>query len=286
VLLIGFARYRNRAEQNTYFNANKIVVFFAYLLMCDVQVGRCMKIIRHGFPRWVLNGSVLLLLSPYGWAMESAPTSTVRGRAPAAAPSITGTAAIGGTLSGASGFADADGDSESGTTYSWSGGGASGSAPALVVPLAAGANTITLTVTPKSDAAITDPAEGAPQEATVDIPPDLGRFLKPDTTTRTWSEADTYCAAMVPIARLPTPNELQNLFLSATSSTVEGDFNSEMCTVHDWPLLGQCGGSSSYYWSSTPGGAGTHYYVNLNFGSTSNTSYVIDSEASQVACVR
>ena len=251
------------------------------------KVGKCMKIIRHGFPRWVLSGSVLLLLSPYGWAMESAPTSTVRGRAPAAAPSITGTAAIGGTLSGASGFADADGDSESGTTYSWSGGGASGSTQTLVVPLAAGGRTITLTVTPKTDATITDPAVGVPKTATVDIIPNvLGGFLTPDTTARTWSQAEAYCRAMVPIARLPTETELQNLFLSATSSTVAGAPNMEMCTVHNWPLNGQCGGSSNYYWSSTPGGAGTHYYVNLNFGSTSNTSYVIDSEASQVACVR
>ncbi len=243
-----------------------------------------MKNIRHGFPRWVLSGSVLLLLSTYGWALQSAQTSTVKGRAPAAVPSITGTAKVGGTLTGRSGFSDADGDSESGTTYSWSGGGASGSTQTLVVPLAAGGRTITLTVTPKTDATITDPAVGVPKTATVDIIPNvLGGFLTPDTTARTWSQAEAYCRAMVPIARLPTETELQNLFLSATSSTVAGAPNMEMCTVHNWPLNGQCGGSSNYYWSSLSGGATSHYVVSLYNG---NGTITTDSFTSQVACVR
>jgi hypothetical protein len=240
-----------------------------------------MAIIKQGVLRSILNGLVLLQLSSYGWAMESAPTSTVRGRAPAAAPSITGTAAIGGTLSGASGFSDADGDSESGTTYTWSGGGASGSTQTLVVPLAAGANTITLTVTPKTDATITDPAVGAPQEATVAIPADLGGFLTPDNIIRTWSEAAAHCTSLV--ARLPTRKELENLFLSATSATALYQLNIEMCSVHGWPLSGQCGGSYSSYWSSTPNGAGIHYYVNLTDGYATDSN---DSTTRQVACVR
>ena len=240
-----------------------------------------MKIIRHSFPRRVLIGSVLLLLSPYGWAAQSAPTSTVQGRAPVAAPSITGTTGIGDTLTGVSGFTDADGDSESGTTYSWSGGGASGSTQTLVVPLAAGANTITLTVTPKTDATITDPAEGLAQTVTVDIPPDLGRFLKPDTTVRNWSGADAHCTSLG--ARLPTSTELQNLFLSATSATAINQSNTEMCSVHIWPLSGQCGGSGNFYWSSSPSRAGDHYSVSLSSG---NAGGNYDSVNGLVACVR
>ena len=242
-----------------------------------------MKIIRHSFPRRVLIGSVLLLLSPYGWAAQSAPTSTVQGRAPVAAPSITGTIGIGGTLTGVSGFTDADGDSESGTTYSWSGGGASGSTQTLVVPLAAGADTITLTVTPNTDATITDPAVGVVQTATVAIPASMGAFLTPDITLMTWSEADAHCTGLGDGARLPTMIELQNLFLSATSATVAGEFNTEMCSVHNWPLSGQCRGSNSYYWSSTPDGTGEHYDVLLDNGSAYISN---DANIDHVACVR
>ena len=240
-----------------------------------------MAIIKQGVPRRVLIGSVLLL-SPFVWAAQSTPTATVQGRAPVAAPSITGTAAIGGTLTGASGFADADGDNESGTTYSWSGGGASGSTQTLVVPLAAGANTITLTVTPKTDATITDPAEGVAKTVTVDIPADFGGGSMTDTVLRTWSEANDHCTNKG--ARLPTKIELENLFLSATSATVLGPVNIEMCSVHGWPLFGQCGGSSNNYWSSTPSGPGSHYIVGLDNGIAIYSTY--DRYTFQVACVR
>ena len=240
-----------------------------------------MKIIRHSFPRRVLIGSVLLLLSPYGWAAQSAPTSTVQGRAPVAAPSITGTTGIGDTLTGVSGFTDADGDSESGTTYSWSGGGASGSTQTLVVPLAAGANTITLTVTPKTDATITDPAEGVAKTVTVDIPADFGGGSMTDTVLRTWSEANDHCTNKG--ARLPTKIELENLFLSATSATESGKVNIEMCSVHNWPLDGKCGGSYANYWSGTPNGSGLHYNVRLDSGYAYTYN---DSNTNQVACVR
>jgi hypothetical protein len=82
---------------------------------------------------------------------------------------------------------------------------------------------------------------------------------------------------------LPTKIELENLFLSATSATVLGQVNIEMCSVHGWPLYGQCGGSYNSYWSSTPRGTGSHYYVNLDNG---YASYYYDSDTNQVACVR
>ena len=175
------------------------------------------------------------------------------------------------------------GDSESGTTYSWSGGGASGSTQTLVVPLAAGADTITLTVTPNTDATITDPAVGVVQTATVAIPPSLGAFLTPDITVMTWSDADAYCTGLGGGARLPTKDELADLFLSATSATVAGVNNTEMCRVHNWPLDGQCRGSRSGYWSSTPNGTGYHYGVYLNAGNAYNYD---DKGTNQVACVR
>ena len=56
-----------------------------------------------------------------------------------------------------------------------------------------------------------------------------------------------------------------------------------MCTVHNWPLSGQCGGSNGSYWSSTPNGTGSHYNVGLNYGIANNGN---DSNTPQVACVR
>jgi hypothetical protein len=82
---------------------------------------------------------------------------------------------------------------------------------------------------------------------------------------------------------LPTKIELQNLFLSATSATVLGQLNFEMCSVHGWPLVGQCGGSNYDYWSSTPYGSGSHYNVSLSYGDAYGN---YDSSTSLVACVR
>jgi hypothetical protein len=197
-------------------------------------------------------------------------------------PSITGTATINSMLTGNSGFGDEDSDLESGTTYSWIGEGALGdlgSAQTLKVPAAAGASSITLTVTPMINAAIS----GAAKSVKIAIDTSLDAFLKPDTAAKTWTAAEAYCKAKVPRARLPTKAELQYVFLSATSATFAGEFNIEMCTVHNWPLIGQCGGSNSYYWSSTPDGTGYHYNVNLYNGIA---YYYYDSHTYQVACVR
>ncbi|WP_273863753.1 adhesion domain-containing protein, partial [Pseudomonas sp. B3G-3] len=115
-------------------------------------------------------------------------------------------------------------------------------------------------------------------ETTFVRPPLIEGFIKPSTAKRTWSDANAYCTANG--ARLPTKDELQALWGQAT---VGRPSNSEMCSVHGWPLSGQCGGSSNVYWSSTPNGTGDHYYVNLNHGTANNTN---DYDTIQVACVR
>ena len=244
-----------------------------------------MKIIRRSLPWQALITTGLLAISALAAkaAVTSTPTSSVKGRAPVAAPSITGTLQVGQTLAGASGFSDADGDSESGTTYSWSGGGAIGSARTLVVPPAAGSNTITLTVTPRTDATVTDPAVGATSQNAVSIPASLGAFLTPNATLRTWALANTYCTGLGGGARLPTVTELRTLYLTATSATALSQNNTEMCATHGWPLSGKCGGLSSLYWSSTQSAAGRHVSVGLDTGKAFD---VEDSVAFSVACVR
>ncbi|WP_282875971.1 hypothetical protein [Pseudomonas peli] len=241
-----------------------------------------MKKIRHSLPRQALISALLLTLSPLSWSAQSVPTTTVQGRAPVAAPIITGTAGVGNTLTALAGFTDADGDSESGTLYAWNGGGVFVYTPTLVVPPSAGGNTLTLYVIPKTDAAVTEPAEGVEQTATIAIPASLGRFLTPDKIARTWPDADDYCRGLGGGARLPTRFELTDLFLSATSAGTVHLNNSELCTIHKWPLAGQCGGSTSSYWAIEQGGS-DHFYVQLDYGFIYK---ILDSVKLHVACVR
>ncbi|MFZ3186015.1 MAG: hypothetical protein WA173_17955 [Pseudomonas sp.] len=87
---------------------------------------------------------------------------------------------------------------------------------------------------------------------------------------------------------MPTSAELQQLFADSTRSpTAYPDSgyisNTEMCSVHGWPLNGQCGGSSHNYWSSTPNSAGNHRDVGLGDGNAGSAN---DSVTYQVACIR
>lgn len=87
-------------------------------------------------------------------------------------------------------------------------------------------------------------------------------FTPPDANARyTWVQADTYCKQQIPAARLPTVAELQYLYIQSTSAREVGEQNTEMCTVHGWPIYGPlndgsgnygklCGGFSSTYWTS------------------------------------
>lgn len=106
--------------------------------------------------------------------------------------------------------------------------------------------------------------------------------MTPDTAARTWTVAEAYCQAKVPRARLPTKAELKHLFLSATRAKVVGEFNTEMCTVHNWPLGGHCGGSKLNYWTSTPNGSGAHFSVSLISGIAYPNA---DGDPLQVTCV-
>ncbi|WP_261375808.1 ZirU family protein [Yersinia frederiksenii] len=125
----------------------------------------------------LLAGMLLsMLIAGSAWsAISSTPTSTVRGRAPAVTPSTivsdnasgNGLIDIGDTLSiSTSGtFSDEDGDVALPETYQWQ-------ADGIDIPGATGnsytiitselGRTITLLVTPHTDPAITDPAEGLP----------------------------------------------------------------------------------------------------------------------------
>ena len=70
--------------------------------------------------------------------------------------------------------------------------------------------------------------------------------------------------------------------------------NSEMCSIHGWPLYRQCGGRgdssgneksySNGYWSSNPSTDG-HFMVDMHNGVPYNQGYG-DDHLLQVACMR
>ncbi|WDH22094.1 Ig-like domain-containing protein [Pseudomonas chlororaphis] len=107
-------------------------------------------------------------------------------------------------------------------------------------------------------------------------------FVKPNTALMPWALADAHCKAIG--ARLPTRDELGALW---DQGTVGRPSNSEMCSVHGWPLRSpQCGGKVNIYWTSTPSlySMGMHYNVNLSDGGRRSINR--DDNTLQVACVR
>jgi hypothetical protein len=215
-------------------------------------------------------------------------TGTVKGRAPIITPVIQN--ALVGQTASVIGFSDQDGDPESGSTYAWKSGTYQwGTGSTLLLPAGIGGDNLTVTVTPKTDSATTDPDTGSTAtSAVVVVPagPILAEFTLTGTALFNWSAADAYCTSAG--LRLPTADELRTLFASVTSSPTaypdEGYVtNAEMCSVHGWPLLGQCGGTYNSYWSSTPHSPGNHYGVTMNNGYANNLS---DNGTVAVACVR
>lgn len=235
-------------------------------------------------------------------------TDTVQGRAPVASGVVINVQGklpgvgprVGDTLQVDYSFIDADGDAQGNTGIQWTrGGGAiSGEMNSSYVTQTADANqSIGVQVTPKTDPANTDPSTGllvSPATVTV-VPangrPSLGNFLAPDGVHRTWNQANTYCQSKG--ARLPTPSELQQLFLNFTSATHVNSgasapaINFEMCSLYNWPLNGQCGGHASmggYYWTSLRADANYHRLIVMNNGN--NYYQGRDVDAYPVVCTR
>ena len=90
-------------------------------------------------------------------------------------------------------------------------------------------------------------------------------------TTYTWSAANTYCTTTTINGtsgwRLPTQLELSALYTAYPNS-------SPVLTAQGWML--------DTTWSSTPGSAGNHYLVYLNFGGVGAT---YDTNNFYVTCV-
>lgn len=107
-----------------------------------------------------------------------------------------------------------------------------------------------------------------------------GGFLPPDTLAQTWSDGNAYCQGQG--ARLPTRDELKQLFLDATSVTSIGQKNIEMYTQHGWPLENICAGSSNWYWAGETS-ITSHYIVGMTSGGISDGP--TNETSRQAACV-
>ncbi|WP_421285479.1 hypothetical protein [Aeromonas veronii] len=131
-------------------------------------------------------------------------------------------------------------------------------------------------------AATGDPAAGVAPELT---PPVVIErvFTKPDTTIRNWSDANEFCNAKGGGYRLPTSQELIDLYVRRTG-VAAGTRSNNMCDIHGWPLYGgRCGGSSDLYWTSEVGDMDMNILVGMGNGSIYGWSRF---SGHQVTCVR
>lgn len=248
---------------------------------------------------------LLMLLGVYGRAAEVTQiTDTVKGRAPvvsAVTVTMQGQAAdvpvsMGGNAVANYSYSDADGDAEEGTRVQWLKDGVAipgAVANPYVVPEDGVAKyNLSAEVTPTTDPAITDPAEGMPVQSSnsllVVASPAAQGLVPPSGTVMNWVDANSYCQGQG--ARLPTQVELRNLFVQSTRSPAYFPnsgyvVNYDMCTVHGWPLGNMCGASGSYwdYWSSTPSDTGRHYGVRMYNGQSLS---LLDTYFGRVVCMR
>ncbi|MBF6037328.1 hypothetical protein H8F22_00395 [Pseudomonas sp. P154a] len=252
----------------------------------------------------VASAILLAALASGAQAAVETTTSEVKGQAPVvSALTITNKTypgrqpEVGDELSADYTFADADGDAQSGTVIQWLRGGSNigtGASTYTTVP-ADTDQSVSVQVTPQTDPAITDPFTGilvaSPAVIVTAEKVDIGDFLTPDDVERTWSAANNYCIGQG--ARLPTVDELQKLFVNATSSpTFEPNSgytrNNEMCSNYGWPLSDKCGGRSDDYWAvsktHTSNGDSAHDQVDMTTG-LDGGAFDTDTTV-QTVCVR
>lgn len=116
------------------------------------------------------------------------------------------------------------------------------------------------------------------RSAAVSVISTIPNFTFPDTTTRTWADANAFCQAQGLV--LPTRAQLQSVFNTYTS----GSTNSHMATRYGWPLNGRCGGSTEHYWTSEVSGTGVYWRVYMITGQSFNNTG--NGSRYHVTCVR
>jgi hypothetical protein len=178
---------------------------------------------------------------------------------------------VGNTLQANYSFSDPDTDAESGTRFQWLRGaipinGAMASTYIVEGPdINAG---LTVRVTPATNPANTDPAEGTPVTSpVVDVVKDVPlNFVASSITYSNWTVAFDFCASTG--GRMATITELEKVYLDSTRAPFITP-NDDICDFFGWPIRSKCGGSDvGYTWSGTQGSPQppSHYSINFQTG--------------------
>lgn len=243
-----------------------------------------------------LAAGLLIAVQAASVEAAEATTNTVKGRAPSVSPSILPAAPMSANTATVDAmFSDEDGDADA-STYQWLLDGmpipGATSSSLSLNQQGIGGNMLSVRVAPKTNPAISDPAIGSPATSAQVLvgSSQLARFIHPDTIRRTYALANTHCLGLG--ARVATQAELLELKLDATTRSFgKGSVNNEMCTIHGWPLDGQCGDSAganflgSVYWTSTTNGPSAKYAVDMSRDSDPGNIGVIDGSELLVACI-
>ncbi|EMO5719773.1 hypothetical protein RVW00_004830, partial [Enterobacter bugandensis] len=195
-----------------------------------------------------------------------------------------GTPQIGGTLRGNYIF-NSNGTGTDTSTYRWIGGAVSSTNREYTLTKDDVGKTLKFEVTAKSSTGLIGNTASFTSSKRVSI---YRLFLKPDKNKYTrldvpLAPGDDFAKMECTFngARLPTPQQLTDLFKDETS----GGTNNDLCKKYDWPMNAQCGGSGNEarYWTNDKTSAGKEaYHVNLSTGHVSQT-YI--GNAFYVACI-
>ncbi len=222
-------------------------------------------------------------------AEESLITEPVVGHKPTAenVRVINSNPVLGDTLNVSYDYGDVDGDVEGDTAIKWlyngnpvAGQTAKDYTPQLDINTAPGQACtdfqVAAEVIPVSlggDPLIGDTKQSEPVTVKLNLPliPD---FTFPDTTTRTWHDANAFCQAQG--MSLPSRGQLTDLHASYASG---GGY--ELAEKYGWPIVDRCGGRALGYWTREVTGA-NHWAVVLYNGSAISTA---DTTLSHVTCL-
>jgi hypothetical protein len=231
--------------------------------------------------------------SVVGTPVTAVAIEAIPGSAPVATEvKVSGTYAVGQTLTASYKYSDAEGDLEGASTFKWFLG-CNGDDYCTEAPSATGltytikqedmGGHISFGVTPQSSSGTPTSGNEVRSTPVMAGKVEIRRFIPPKAEYITWGNATSYCKNLGNGARLPKAAELEQLFRSVTS----GGTNTEMCSIYGWPLSGVCGGAPGSamdrYWTAESSSL-TGYYVTKMSNGTSQGS--TNTNTDLVACIR
>lgn len=181
-------------------------------------------------------------------------------------------------------FSDADGDNEGGSSYEWMIDNVVVETGSTFTPAEEhGGQLLSVRITPKTQTGDPDIGKVMLSNSIVVRSKIIERFSKPGQTRLDWNSANFHCSITLGNGgyRLPTKDELQQLYKETTIAMSTGDSNIQICQRYGWPLNGHCNGDNSYYWTSDPFSS-LYYLIGMQDG---NDSYMGVSFKGYVTCI-